>query len=492
VTTTRIRSQGHADVRSSAAREAAHEGVGRKLVILLSAAVIAVVLIFAAVTTPTGHVIVAGSDHFLLKYAGVFVLVLLCASVAMGLVANHQIIMSPGLRLLAQAVHRAVSFGTLAFLIIHIALEITAKRLEESPTLHVHLLDAFIPFLSQYRTFYTALGTISADLMVLVVATSIVRRRFTASGNAWKWRAIHYTTYAAFLLGMVHGLLGGRKTAPYVYWSYGGVVAFVVLAVLVRYLAASQRSEDIVESAAATSQRGGTGPTRSAASLGLMGQASGAMPFGNATRAMPTLQAAGPGPAVPRPPQYGPAGNWPQARQAIAASPDPAGAGRMPRYEPGYDGPPQYEGAPSPRQPEYDAPAGRQQPEYPDYGASAAQWNAGPSGRPMPSLPPSGRSVPSRQAGYGTGPQPGYRTGPRPGYGTGPQPTVNRTGPQPGYETGPQPAYRPESGYEPDPGSGRNAGYGLDPGYGAAPRPPRDGYGGLPPSAHGGGNDRTH
>jgi DMSO/TMAO reductase YedYZ heme-binding membrane subunit len=497
VTTTRIRSQGHVDVRSSAAREAAREGAARKPVILVSAAVIAIVLIFAAVTTSAGHVVVAATDHFLLKYAGVFALLALSASVVMGLVANHRIFMSPGHRLLAQAVHRAVSFGALGFLIIHIVLEIMAKRLEESPTLHVHLLDAFIPFLSQYRTFYMALGTISSDLIVLLVATSIVRRRFTASGNAWKWRAIHYTSYVALLLGIVHGLLAGRKAiGTYVYWSYGGVIALVALAVLMRYLAASQRTKDIVESAAATPQGGGTGPTRSmparAAALGLMGQVSGAMPFGSATRAMPALQAADLGPAVSLPSQYGPAGERPRARQAIAAPPGPAGAGRLPRYEPGYDGPPRYEGAPSPRQPEYDAPAGRQQPEYPDYGAPAAQWNAGPSGRPMPSLPPSGRSVPSRQAGYGTGPQPGYRTGPRPGYGTGPQPTVNRTGPQPGYETGPQPAYRPESGYEPDPGSGRNAGYGLDPGYGAAPRPPRDGYGGLPPSAHGGGNDRTH
>jgi hypothetical protein len=227
---------------------------------------------------------------------------------------------------------------------------------------------------------------------------------------------------------------------------------------------------------------------------------------------------------VPYPPHYGMAGERLQGRQAIAAPPDPAGAGRMPRYEPGYDGPPRYEGAPFRRQPEYDAPEGRQQ-GYPDDDAPTAQWNAGPSSQPMPSQPPSGQSAPSRQAGYQTGPQPAVgRTGPQPVFGTGPQPAVGRTGPRHAVgRTGPQPAvgrtgprhaYQPESGYESDPrysqnpgygpdsrygqepGYGRDAGYGpergneLDPGYEAASRRPQDGYGGLPPSAHGGGNDR--
>ena len=479
------------DVRSSAARE----GAERKPVILVSVAVIAIVLIFAAIVTSAGHAVVIASQHFLLRYGGVFALIALTASVVIGLVATDRVIMSPGHRVLAQAVHRAVSFGALAFLIIHIVLEIAAKHLEESPTLHVHLLDAFVPFLSEYRTFYMGLGTISSDIIVLIVATSIARRRFTTSGNAWKWRTIHYTSYAALMLGVMHGLLAGRRAiGSYVYWSYGAVVVLVALGVLVRYLAASLRSKDIVESAAVTSQRGGTGPmppmpTRAAA-LGLMGQVSGAMPPGGATRAMSALQAAAPGPAISLPSPYGMAGERPQAWQAIAASPDPMGAGRMPRYEPGYDGPPRYEGAPSRRQPGYDAPAAWQQPEYPDYDAPTAQWNAGPASQPMPSQPPSGWPVPSRQADYRTGPQPVVnRTGPQPAYGTGPQPAVNRTGPQP--------AYRPESGYGPDPGYGRDTGYEPEPGYGphpgyeeAASWWPQDGYGGPPPPVRGGGNGR--
>ena len=73
---------------------------------------------------------------------------------------------------MAQAVHRAFSFGALAFLcIIHIVTEILAQR--------SHVIDAVVPFLSPYRTFYIGLGTIASDLIhVLLVVTSILREAF--------------------------------------------------------------------------------------------------------------------------------------------------------------------------------------------------------------------------------------------------------------------------------------------------------------------------
>ena len=234
MTTTRTRSRGRRDSRSSAARE----GAERRPAVLASAGVVIVLLAFGLAVTSPGHVVLAASDHFLLKYSGVFALLALTGSVCMGVVAADRIVMTPGHRVLAQAVHRAVSFGALAFLIIHIVLEIAAPHLEESQTQHVHILDAFIPFLSQYRTFYMAEGTIASDIIVLLVITGIIRRRFTAGGHAWKWRVIHYSSYAALILGVLHGLLAGRKAiGSFVYWSYGIVIVLVALAVLVRILA---------------------------------------------------------------------------------------------------------------------------------------------------------------------------------------------------------------------------------------------------------------
>ena len=232
--TTVDRSRGRQGVRSGA-----QGAVGEHLSKVMTALITGLVVIaFALVMTKPGQDIDAATQHFMLFYAGVFALIGLTASVGVGLVATDRIVMTPGHRVMAQAVHRAVSFGALAFLVIHIVTEILAQR--------AHVIDAFIPFLSPYRTFYIGLGTIASDLILLIVVTSIWRKRFTAHGKAWRWRAIHYTSYVAFVFGVLHGLLGGRAAKPYVDWSYGFAIALTALAVVVRFLAISLRSKDKV------------------------------------------------------------------------------------------------------------------------------------------------------------------------------------------------------------------------------------------------------
>src|SRR5580704_6889665 len=232
VPTTVGRSHGRQGARSGA-RGAVGEHLPKVMTALITGLV---VIVFALVMTKPGQDIDAATQHFMLFYAGVFALIGLTASVGVGLVATDRIVMTPGHRVMAQAVHRAVSFGALAFLIIHIVTEILAQR--------VHVIDAFIPFLSPYRTFYIGLGTIASDLILLIIVTSIWRKRFTSRGKAWRWRAIHYTSYVAFVFGVLHGLLGGRAAKPYVDWSYGFAIALTALAVVVRFLAISLRSRE--------------------------------------------------------------------------------------------------------------------------------------------------------------------------------------------------------------------------------------------------------
>lgn len=180
----------------------------------------------AAVYTGEGRTIAAAVQRFLLFYAGVFALVTLTAAVGAGLLATDRIVMSPGHRLVLQAVHRAISLVALAALATHIVLEIMAHK--------VRTIDAFVPFLAHGRTFYIGLGTIASDLVVLIIATGIVRRRFARGRAPWSWRLLHATAYLAWPLAIWHGLLAGRTAKPYVDWSYGACVAAVTLALLVR------------------------------------------------------------------------------------------------------------------------------------------------------------------------------------------------------------------------------------------------------------------
>jgi DMSO/TMAO reductase YedYZ heme-binding membrane subunit len=408
--------------------------------------------------TKPGQDIDAATQHFMLYYAGVFALIGLTASVGVGLVATDRIVMTPAHRVMAQAVHRAVSFGALAFLIIHIVTEILAQR--------SHVIDAFIPFLSPYRTFYIGLGTIASDLILLIVVTSIIRKRFSAHGKAWRWRAIHYSSYLAFVFGVLHGLLGGRAAKPYVDWSYGFAIALTALALVVRFLAISLRSKDRISAPPGVDRATGglgysrTSPLRSAALNMAQAQLGGTvqmlptgvgaqaadlgLPGSRAWAALPPppdwRTASGPLPALSADSGYAadpalmPLGApvYGEARTAgTGGRPYPAVPGRQPLYEPEYDGPPRFEGAPRNHVPQDEL-------SYP-YAAQNHQPSRGDGGTgPLPRLSPPPRLGSGPMPRLDTGPVPRANTGPMPRFGTGPMPRID-TGPMPSLGTFPAP-----------------------------------------------------
>ena len=517
-----------------------------------------VALVAVLVLTKAGREIDVATQRFMLYYAGVLALVGLTGSVLLGLLATDRIVMTPGHRVMAQAVHRAFSFGTLAFLVIHIVTEILAQR--------SHVIDAIVPFLSPYRTFYIGLGTIASDLIVLLVVTSIVRKRFTEHGKAWRWRAIHYASYVAFVFGVLHGLLGGRTAKPYVDWSYGFAIAVTALGLAVRFLAISLRPKESLPSSpsADRARAAGSSPLHAAA-MGLaqarlgggIGGAVQVLPAGLGGQGVPDSWAALPapgwspassplpalGPAPPHAgspaddyrdlgfmplgaPLYGDDGQagmrarpYVSADEARSALPGPA---RQPLYEPGYDGPPRFEGAPrghgdipqdelssypyGPRDRRPGSPYAGDYPDRPGSGPRGTRPGMAEPARPRAALPapprPGDRNsgpIPQLRTGSmtqpGPGPLPRPDTGPLPRAGQGPPPRNGMgpgTGPMPRAGTGPMP--RADSGPMPRADSGPMPRLGTGPmprlGTGPMPRPdtgplPRAGQG--PPPRNGTG-----
>ncbi len=517
-----------------------------------------VVIIFVLVGTKAGHTIDAATQHFMLYYAGVLALVGLTGSVLVSLLATDRIVMTPGHRVMAQAVHRAFAFGTLAFLIIHITTEILAQR--------SHVIDAFIPFLSPYRTFYIGLGTIAADLIVLLVVTGILRQRFTGHGKAWQWRAIHYSSYVAFVFGVLHGLLGGRAAKPYVDWSYGFAIAVTALGLAIRFLAISLRPKESLGSSPSVDRARPSGsPPLHAAAMSMaqsrLGGTVQVLPVGNDARgaaigvpgtgawaALPApggspfsgpLPALGPAPAYAGPsassyagpsassyagpsassevyrdlgftplgaPPYGddvPSGmrgrpylGVDQGRSAVAGPAAAAGPARQPLYEPGYDGPPRFQGAPRghgdvPQDELSSYPYGPQgsrpqsaAPYVDNYadrtGPAGSAGSAGSDGRTglRPGWPESARpraaiSPPPRHEGRGSGPMPTLGTGQLPQLGTGPMPRPDGAA-MPRPDTGPMP--RAGTGQAPRNGMGPmpRVGTGPLPRAGTGPMPRAD------------------
>jgi DMSO/TMAO reductase YedYZ heme-binding membrane subunit len=175
-------------------------------------------------------------QRFMLTYAGVFALVGLTAAVAAGLIACDRIIMSPAGRVVAQAVHRALSLVAVGLLVTHVLLEVLAHRSRP--------VDAVVPFVARGQTFYLGLGTLASDLLLLILATGIARPRFAARGAAG-WRVLHVTAYLAWPTAVVHGLLAGRHAKPYVDWSYGACLAAVMLALLIRLVATTRNRDEV-------------------------------------------------------------------------------------------------------------------------------------------------------------------------------------------------------------------------------------------------------
>ncbi|MEU9078740.1 hypothetical protein [Kitasatospora sp. NPDC048538] len=165
---------------------------------------------------------------FLDYFAGVFTLLSLTAVVVCGLVATDRLLLTPRMRVAVQSAHRATAVAALGFLGVHIAVKVAER--------HADPWAVVVPFTGGTGV-EVALGTVAADLMVLVAATGAVRARFAGSRHAWLWRVLHSTAYACWPVALAHGLTAGRPAHAWVWWGYGLCAAAVALALLVRTLA---------------------------------------------------------------------------------------------------------------------------------------------------------------------------------------------------------------------------------------------------------------
>ncbi|MEU2337004.1 hypothetical protein ABZ770_44405 [Streptomyces sp. NPDC006654] len=172
---------------------------------------------------------------FLDYFAGVFTLVSLTAVVACGLAATDRLVLTPRLRVAVQSVHRASAVAALGFLATHIAVKVIER--------HAAAQAAVVPFAAG-TALAVSLGTIAADLLVLITATGVLRGRF-AGRRPWLWRVLHCLAYVCWPVSLAHGLTAGRKAHAWVLWGYGLCAALVALALMVRALSYLGRHRNV-------------------------------------------------------------------------------------------------------------------------------------------------------------------------------------------------------------------------------------------------------
>jgi sulfoxide reductase heme-binding subunit YedZ len=85
-----------------------------------------------------------------------------------------------------------------------------------------------IPFSSSYKPLWTGLGSLAFYMFLALIFSSYLRKRI----GQRSWRAFHYTSYLAFLLVLVHGLMAGSDSGSLgmraLYSATGGISLFLV------------------------------------------------------------------------------------------------------------------------------------------------------------------------------------------------------------------------------------------------------------------------
>jgi hypothetical protein len=126
--------------------------------------------------------------------------------------------------------HRNLSLLTVAILTVHI---VTAVA---DPYAPIRLVDAVVPFVSAYRPIWLGLGALAFDILLALIATSLVRTRLGPRA----WRAVHWAAYASWPVAVAHGLGSGTDvTSSWLLILTLGSAAAVLGAVLWRILSLS-------------------------------------------------------------------------------------------------------------------------------------------------------------------------------------------------------------------------------------------------------------
>jgi Ferric reductase like transmembrane component len=175
-------------------------------------------MLAAAVAGPSAY-------WYLTRGTGTIALILLTLSVALGVANVRRLRTEHVPRFVLDAVHRNVSLLAMAFLLVHI---VTSLLDGFAP---IRLIDVIIPFGSAYRPLWLGFGAVAFDLLLAVVITSLLRRRFGYRA----WRMTHWAAYASWPVALLHGLGTGSDTKTgWMLVIVGGCVIVMIVAVVAR------------------------------------------------------------------------------------------------------------------------------------------------------------------------------------------------------------------------------------------------------------------
>jgi sulfoxide reductase heme-binding subunit YedZ len=166
------------------------------------------------------------------RAAGSAALVLASVSVCVGLLMGGRLLKRRGPDL--RVTHEALSLATLVALLVH------GLTLLGDGYLHLSLGDVAIPFLSGYKTLWTATGIVGFWALLILGLSYYARARI----GVQRWRVLHRFTALAWVLGIVHSLGEGTDAGQTWFLAMTAIVVLPALAVLLtRWLTPSAAAQ---------------------------------------------------------------------------------------------------------------------------------------------------------------------------------------------------------------------------------------------------------
>jgi len=128
---------------------------------------------------------------------GVVLLLLLTLTTLLGVLATRGDAGRGLPRFVTQSFHRNVSLISMVMLAAHVVTAVVDTFVD------IRWWQAFVPWIgSTYEPEWLGMGTLALDLMVVIVATSLLRHRIPNR----PWRVIHVLAYASWGLSLAHGI----------------------------------------------------------------------------------------------------------------------------------------------------------------------------------------------------------------------------------------------------------------------------------------------
>ncbi|MHB8241524.1 MAG: ferric reductase-like transmembrane domain-containing protein [Solirubrobacteraceae bacterium] len=137
------------------------------------------------------------------RASGIVALVLVTASVLIGLLMASGLLKRPGLKRSLVSFHEHTALVALVLIAVHGITLLGDRTLNPGP------VGILLPFAMSYRPSYTALGILSGYLLAALGLTFYVRKRIGGK----RWRQMHRATVVAYVLGVAHAIGAGSDSS---------------------------------------------------------------------------------------------------------------------------------------------------------------------------------------------------------------------------------------------------------------------------------------